>query len=44
MPLGENLDEAFAVERQGHCRRISGLSNGSCVAVHDQIGALICRL
>src|SRR5438445_130275 len=37
VPLGENLNEAFAVERQGHCPANLWTIERGCVAVHDQI-------
>src|SRR5439155_23121313 len=43
MSLGENVDEALAVERQGHRPAYLWIVEWRCITVHDQVGALVCR-
>src|SRR5438874_3464108 len=44
LALRKNIDEAFAIEREGHGPAYLRAVEGRSVAVHDQIGALVCRL
>src|SRR5439155_23337263 len=44
LPLGKNIDEALAVEREGHRPAYLWTVERGRVAVHDQVGTLVSRL